>query len=290
VFGGFMTNTWIVATIVAVVAGLVGFFVILRGEAFAAHAIPNGSFAGAAGAVLLNVNVLVGLGTFSLLGALGIGVLGRGRRRDVVTAMTLVTMLALGALFVSFMAQSAPTAYSLLFGEVLGVASNQLLPTAGLALGTVGLLALLYRPLLLSSVLADLGEARGIPAARIELAFLACVALATTMTVPVVGTTLVFSLMIGAPAAARALAGAPARALALSVAIALVTVWSAIAAAYELNLPVGFFVGVLSAASYALGRAWAAWRRGGGIGRSARLSSSAGGPDNRARATAFGHP
>ncbi len=89
-----MINAWIVATIVAVIAGVVGFFVVLRGSAFQAHAIPNGAFAGAAGASLIGVNTLVGLGVFSVLAALGIGTLGRRGRHDVVTALALVVMLA----------------------------------------------------------------------------------------------------------------------------------------------------------------------------------------------------
>src|ERR1700677_3063111 len=98
-FSGFMLNAWEVASIVAVVAGLVGFFVVLRGSAFVAHAIPNGSLAGAAGASLIGVNTVFGFGVFALLGALGIGVLGRRGRHDVVTALALVMMLGLGALF-----------------------------------------------------------------------------------------------------------------------------------------------------------------------------------------------
>ena len=96
-FSGFMVNAWEVATIVAVIAGVVGFFVVLRGSAFPAHAIPNGAFAGAAGANLIGVNTLVGLGVFAVLAALGIGSLGRRGRTDVVTALALVMMLALGA-------------------------------------------------------------------------------------------------------------------------------------------------------------------------------------------------
>src|ERR1700678_3860581 len=129
-FSGFMLNAWEVASIVAVVAGMVGFFVVLRGSAFVAHAIPNGSFAGAAGASLIGVNTLVGLGVFSLLGALGIGVLGRRGRRDVATALILVLMLALGAAFLSRTTEYEPEIYSLLFGEILGVSSSQILPVA----------------------------------------------------------------------------------------------------------------------------------------------------------------
>src|SRR6202161_3086652 len=105
-FSGFMTNTWIVATIVAVVAGAVGFFVVLRGSAFVADALPTGAFAGAAGASLIGVSALIGLCVFSLLGALGIGWLGRRARHDVAVALALVVMLGLGALFLSFSVRS----------------------------------------------------------------------------------------------------------------------------------------------------------------------------------------
>ena len=115
-FSSFMVNAWIVATIVAVAAGAVGFFVVTRGASFVAHALPNGSFAGAAGAALVGVDTLIGLAVFALLGALGIGLLGRRGRHDVATALVLVLMLALGALFLSLSSQYAPEVYSLLFG------------------------------------------------------------------------------------------------------------------------------------------------------------------------------
>lgn len=260
-FAGFMLDAWTVASIVAVVAGAVGFFAVLRGSAFVAHAVPTGSFAGAACASLVGINTLVGLGAFSLLGALGIGLLGRRGRHDVVTALALVSMLGLGSLFLSFSGEYAPEVYSLLFGEVLGISANQVAPTAALALVCMVAILVLYRPLMLSSVLGEVGEARGVSLFRMELCFLAVVALAATMTVPVVGTTLIFSLMIGAPAAARSFTDRPLIAMGLSVAIALITVWSAIAASFETNYPVGFFVGAISATAYTLGRAWAAWRQ-----------------------------
>jgi zinc/manganese transport system permease protein len=256
-----MVNAWIVASVVAVVAGVVGFFVVLRGSAFVAHALPNGSFAGAAGAALIGINTIIGLAAFALLGALGIGWLGRRGRHDVATALTLVMMLALGALFLSLGVQYAPEVYSLLFGEVLGISSNQLAPTVGLGAIALVTMAVISRPLMLSSVLAEAGEARGVSALALELGFLLVVALATTMTVPVVGTLLIFSLMIGAPAAARALTSRPGRALALSVAIALAIVWAAIAGAYQTDYPVGFFVGMISAGCYLGGRLWAGGRR-----------------------------
>jgi zinc/manganese transport system permease protein len=260
-FAGFMMNTWAVATIVAPVAGVVGYFVVLRGSAFPAHAIPKGAFAGAAAAALLGISTLIGLAVFSLLGALGIGALGRRTRHDVATALALVMMLALGAAFLSRTTEYEPEIYSLLFGEILGVSATELLPVAILGAACIAAILLLYRPLTLSSVVPEIAEARGIRPYRIEIAFLVIVALATAMAIPVVGALLIFSLMIGPPAAARSLTSHPAIAMLLSTAIALATVWIAIAASYQMNWPVGFFVGTFAALSYALGRGCAAWHR-----------------------------
>ena len=218
-FASFMINAWVVATIVAVIAGAVGFFVVLRGSAFPAHAIPNGTFAGAAGASLLGVNTLAGLGVFAVLAAVGIGVLGRRGRNDVVTALALVVMLALGAVFLSQTTQYEPEIFSLLFGEVLGVASNEILPVAVLGVVCIAAVLVLYRPLILSSVVPDIGESKGVSSQRMETAFLVVVALATAMTVPVVGALLIFSLMIGPPAAARSFTNRPSVAMVLSIAI-----------------------------------------------------------------------
>lgn len=260
-FSSFMVNAWEVSGIVAVVAGAVGFFTVLRGSAFAAHAIPNGAFAGAAGAILIGVSTLLGLGVFALIGAIAISLLGRRGRHDVATALALVTMLGLGALFLSLSSEYESEVYSLLFGEILGIASNELAPTLiGAALCLLAIV-LLYRPLMLTSVLPEVGESHGISGFAIDVAFLLVLALATAMTVPVVGTLLFFSLAIGAPAAARSFTNRPLAAMGLSVVIALAIVWIAIAASYQTNYPVGFFVGGCAALSYAIGRLWAALRR-----------------------------
>ncbi len=271
-FSGLMTNAWIVATIVAVIAGVVGFFVVLRGDAFPAHAIPNGAFAGAAGAALVGANALLGLGTFAVLAALGIGWLGRRGRHDVVTALALVMMLALGAAFLSHTTEYSEQIFALLFGEVLGVSTTEILPVAALAVVCLSAIAVLYRPLLLSSTVPEIAEARGVSAHRMETIFLVVLALATAMTVPVVGALLIFSLMIGPPAAARTLTSRPFVAMTLSTVVALVTVWVAIASSYWTNWPIGFFVGLFSAADYGLGRAIAAGRAARARGRLTALA------------------
>jgi zinc/manganese transport system permease protein len=264
-FAGYMLNTWAAATMVAVVAGVVGFFVVLRSSAFVAHAVPHGAFGGAAGAFWLGINTLFGLGVFAVLGALAVGWLGRRGRHDVVTALSLVLMLGLGALFLSFSVEYAPEVYSLLFGEVLGVARTDLLPIAGLGAACLAATAALYRPLLLASAMPEVAEAGGLRLAVLETGFLLVVALATTMTVPVVGAFLMFSLTIGPAGAARSLTDSPARAIGLSVVVALAVVWSAIAVSYASNWPIGFFVGTFGLALYVAGRAWRRWRPASGV-------------------------
>ncbi len=260
-FSGLMMNTWIAATVVAVVAGGTGFFAVLRGQSFAAHAIPNGAFAGAAGAGLIGLNVIWGLAVFAVAGALGIGALGRRARQDVVTALVLVLMLGLGALFLSLSTEYAEVTYSLLFGEVFGVSSAVLLPITALGIAAVAVIAFMYRPLLLASAMPENADARGVSTRRMELLFLIVMALATSMTVPVVGALLMFALMIGPAAAARSFTKRPGHAIALATGIALVVVWAGIVASYLTNWPLGFYVGVFAAGFYLLGNAWTAVRR-----------------------------
>ena len=267
-FAGYLMNAWEAATIVAVVAGVVGFFTVLRGSAFAAHSLPNGAFAGAAGASLIGASPLLGLAVFSLAGAGFIAALGRRARNDVATALTIVLMLASGDLFLSRTSEYTPKIFSLLFGEVLGVSRSELVPTAGIAAACILVMLFLYRPLMLSSIVPDVAEARGIATWRMDLAFLVVIALVTTMAVPVVGSLLIFSLLIGPPAAARSFTDSPMTAIGLSVVLALTTVWASIAASYATDLPIGFFVGAFSALAYTAGRAWAA-------GQTRRRSSGA---------------
>jgi zinc/manganese transport system permease protein len=260
-FSGLMLNTWIAATVVDGIAGVTGLFAVLRGQTFAAHAIPNGAFAGAAGASLLGLNPFVGLAAFSVAGALGIAGLSRRARNDVATALTFVMMLGIGALFVSWSTEYAQEAYSLLFGEVFGVSTDEVLPIVVLGVVSIAAILVMFRPLMLSAAMPEVAEARGVPPRRLDLAFLLVMALATSMTVPVVGALLMFSLMIGPAAAARSLTARPVLAMTLAVAIALVTVWTGIAVSYWSNWPLGFFVGIIGAAFFLASRAYATARR-----------------------------
>jgi len=253
-FASFMINTWIAATVIAVVAGVVGFFVVIRGSAFAAHALPLGTFPGAAAAAVLGINPLIGLLVFSGLGVIGISQLGRRGRHEIATALSFVMLLGLGALFLSMTTEYFQAVYASLFGEVLGVSSSELVPVIVISVVSVALTAILFRPLLLSSVSPELGEARGIPARRMELLFLSILALATAVALPVVGALLVFSLMVGPASAARSLTDRPSRAVLLSAGLSVLTVWISIALSFASDWPIGFFVGGLSAIAYGAGR------------------------------------
>ena len=224
VFSAFMVNAWIVGTIVAVVAGAVGFFVVTRGSAFAAHALPNGSFAGAAGAALIGVNTLIGLAVVCLLR----GARDRAarppwspRRRD--RAGPRDDARARSAVSQPQRRSTRPRSTHCCSERSSGSAPTSWRRRSGWPpLAFVGL-AVLYRPLMLSSVLAEVARARGIGEFAIELGFLVVVALTAAMTIPVVGHAARVQ-RDDRRAGRRALADdTPGRAMALSVAIALAT-------------------------------------------------------------------
>jgi zinc/manganese transport system permease protein len=253
-FASFMIDDWIAGSLIAVTAGLIGFFVILRGATFAAHALPLGTFPGAAAASLLGINPLAGLIVFAGLGVLGISAFARTTRNDVATALTLIFLLGIGILLLSLSGHYANRVYALLFGEILGVSNADILPVAIIGLIVAATLIAAFKPLLLSTISPDLATASGTSPRLANILFLSLLGLTTAMALPVVGALLVFSLMTGPPAAARTLSHRPAFAMALSALIALAMVWAAIALSYLTNWPVGFFVGSLAAFCYAASR------------------------------------
>lgn len=267
-FTSFLMSTWYAVTMVAIVSGLVGYFVVLRRATFAAHAIPQGAFAGAAGAVLIGVAPIAGLGVFSVAGAFGIAFLTKRGRRDAVTALVLVSMLALGGCLLSWSGQFATQAYSLLFGEVLGISRVDLISIGALTVTTIVAIGAFARPLLLTSVLEEVASSRGVRTTRYELVLLVIVAMATTVAVPVVGALLMFVLMVAPAGAAVAIARAPSTGVVLSIGVALLVAWGAVVCSYATNWPIGFFVGVGGGGVYLLARLLGhyrshrgAWRR-----------------------------
>ena len=196
----FMRTAFAASGVAAVLAGFVGYFLVLRGQAFAGHALSHVGFTGATGAALFGVSPLAGLVGFTLLAGVFMGALGEKlAERDVAIGMTLSLALGLGLLFLHFYTSAATRAAALLFGNVLGVDDAALWTLVVLAALSLAALALIGRPLLFASLQAELAEARGLPMRALSIGFLAIVAIAVAECSQIVGVLLVFTLMVGPP-------------------------------------------------------------------------------------------
>lgn len=239
----FMRHAFEAGTIVAIVAGVVGYFVVMRRLSFAAHALSHVGFAGAAGAVLANLSPLFGLMVFTSGGGIAIAFLGRkAASRDVQIGTVLAFMLGLGVLFISLYKGYATEAYSLLFGEILGISSSDVITT--LIAGIVILLAVavFYRKLLFTSLDEDVAEAKGVSILLMSIVSLLLIAFATSIAVQVVGVLLIFALMVTPAAIAQRVAHRPAEGIALSVVIALLSTWIGLFISFYVPFPVSFFI------------------------------------------------
>jgi zinc/manganese transport system permease protein len=275
----FMGNALIGGTIVALAAGLIGYFVVVRQTAFAAHALAHIGFPGATGAVLLGVPVAVGLGVFCVGGALVIGVLGkRAAEREVVTGTVLAMASALGLFFNSLATKSSSTITNVLFGNLLAISEGQLVSFA-ILLAVLGLnVGIIYRPLLFSSVNALVAEAKGVPVRALSMIFMALLGITVAMAVQAVGTLLLFALVVTPAATAIMLTPRPARAMVASTAISLSAVWLGLGASAMFNLPPSFPIVTIACAVWAT--VWLVSRRG---AAAAHPSSPAAGARGEAR-------
>ncbi len=240
----FMQHAFEAGTIVAIIAGIIGYFVVLRRLAFAAHALSHIGFTGAAGAVLFDLNPILGLFTFTMGGALAMAILGRRTAsRDVQIGIVLAFMLGLGILFISlYTGGYATEVYSILFGEILGISITNVWITLITGILILGIFFAIYKPLLFTSLDEDLAEAKGISLFAIGLIFMLLIAAATSIAVQVVGVLLIFSLMVTPAAAAHLLARRPINGIYISIAIALLTTWFGIFIAFYIPYPVSFFI------------------------------------------------
>jgi zinc/manganese transport system permease protein len=251
----FMQNALVTGTIVAVLAGAIGYFVVLRGQSFAAHTLSQVGFPGAAAGVLVHTSPLLGLIAFCTAAALGIGFAGRGldvgRRAEAAVVGTILAFsLGLGLLFFRLYAGSAQGIYEFLFGTILGISDSAVLTTALLAVVSLAVLVTIARPLLFASVDPDMAQARGVPVRGLSMAFMVLVALAVAQAVQIVGTLLIFALLVAPAAAAQQLTSRPWLGLWLSIALALVFTWAGLAVAYFTIYPVGFFITTFAFGSY----------------------------------------
>jgi zinc/manganese transport system permease protein len=252
----FMQHAFEAGTIVAVLAGVVGYFVVLRQSSFAAHAMSEIGFAGASGGVAFGFSAVYGMLGLSLAGAALIGALGkRLRGRDAAIGSVLAFSLGLGSYFITrYKSESASGPFGLLFGEILGISVHDVRVIAISAAVTLAVIAAVYRPLLFASLDEDVAEARGVPVRALSIGFFMVVAVAVTAAVQVVGVLLIFSLLVVPGAIAERLCRTPGRSIALCVVSSLAFVWAGLAVTYYTKFPVGFLISAFAFVAYALVR------------------------------------
>ena len=247
----FMRTAFVASGVAAILAGAVGYFLVLRGQTFAGHALSHVGFTGATGAALFGLSPLAGLLGFTVIAGIGMGLFGEKlAERDVAIGMMLSLALGLGLLFLHFYTAAATQATALLFGNVLGVDDAALWTLVVLAIGSLAALAYIARPLIFASLQAELAEARGVSLRLVSVAFLAIVAIAVAECAQIVGVLLVFTLMVGPAAAARNVSRRLGAAVALSAGIALFEAWGGLSLAYYTDWPVSFWITALSGLVY----------------------------------------
>lgn len=263
----FMRNALIGGTLVALAAGLIGYFIVVRNTAFAAHALAHIGFPGATGAVLLGVPVTVGLGVFCIGGALVIGALGKkADEREIATGTVLAAATGLGLFFSSLATKSSSTVTNVLFGNLLAVTHEQLIVFAILVAVLAVTIAVIFRPLLFASVNADVAEAKGVPVRALSMIFLALLGLAITMAVQAVGTLLLFALVVTPAATAIMLTARPVVAMLISTVLSLLAVWAGLVASSVFDLPPSFVIVAIVCTVWLV--VWSVAQRAGTVPRS----------------------
>lgn len=247
----FMLRAFAASGIVAVVAGIVGWFLVLRGQTFAGHALSHVGFAGATGAALVGAPPLAGMIAITLAAGIGMGLLAeRISGRDVAIGIVLALALGFGLLFLSLNQSTSLQATAILFGNVLAVSPSMLATLMVLGAATLVAMALISRPLLFATLQPELADAKGVSPRMIGVIFLAVAALAVAQSVQIVGVLLVFALMVGPPAAAQLITPRVVPGLVLSAGLALGQAWLGIVVAWHTDWPTSFAIVVVSALVY----------------------------------------
>jgi len=247
----FMVNAFAASGIVAVLAGVVGYFLVMRGQTFAGHALSHVGFTGATGAVLLGISPMWGMVGFTLAAGVSMGALGEKLAgRDVAIGVILSLALGFGLLFLHFFTAYATQVTALLFGNVLGVNRDTLSELAALAVASLVALAAIMRPLLFASLQPELAEAKGVSLRAVSMLFLAIAALAVAACTQIVGVLLVFTLMVGPAAAAQNLTTRLFTGLVLAALLALAQAWLGVTLAFYTDWPTSFWITALAALVY----------------------------------------
>lgn len=257
----FMVNALRAGTIVAIVAAVVGWFMVLRHQSFAGHTLAVVSFPGAAAAVYLGLSATAGYFVAAIAAALVMATVRRSSLGSVLSQESAVIgtvqafALAVGALFVSLYGGFLDSITGLLFGTFLGISDGQVLTLAIVALGVVVILAIMARPLLFASIDPDVASARRVPVGWLAVGFLLLLGCTAAEVSQITGALLVFALMVMPAAAAQQVTTRPALSLCLSVVLAICITWAALVAAYSSTYPVGFYVSTFGFGVYVLAAA-----------------------------------
>jgi zinc/manganese transport system permease protein len=247
----FIRNALIASGIAAIVAGITGYFLVMRGQTFAGHALSHIGFAGATGSGLIGLDPIWGMLGFTVAAGAGMGMLGeRISTRDVAIGVVLSLALGFGLLFLHYHTSFAAQATAILFGNILAVEPSMIASLAIMGTANLVALAAIMRPLVFASLQPELAEAKGVPVRLVSTMFLVIVAGAVSECAQIVGVLLVFTLMVGPPAAAQRLTSRLWSGIAMSAALALAEAWLGITLAFYSDWPVSFCISLLSALGY----------------------------------------
>ncbi|GHO84083.1 metal ABC transporter permease [Dictyobacter formicarum] len=254
----FMRNALLAGTVISLLAGFVGYFVVLRHQAFASESLSDVAFTGALAGAVLGINPLVTLLFITVAVALAMGGLGeRLQERDVATGTILAWVLGLGALCLSkFTTQVSGTgtgfsAAQVLFGNMLGISSEQLVTLIYIGVPTLLVLSVIARPLLFASLDPVVAAARRVPVRVLGLIFVVLLAITVSEATMAVGALLVFALILLPAAIAHRLTSAPFVALALSIVIAILLTWVGITLGFYTGYPISVCISLPAFICYA---------------------------------------
>lgn len=249
----FLQYAFIAGTLIAIVCAIVGYFIVLRAQAFAAESLSCVGFTGATGAAVLGLSSLMGTFLFTILIALGFGIFSkRLKGRDIEVGMVLSFALGLGVLFLKLYTTNAAEAVGILFGSILSVTTNDLY--ISLVTGTVALvvLGIIFRPLLFSSIDPEVAQARGVPVQLLGIIFMVLIGITIAEAILVVGVLLVFALLIAPAATAQHMSNRPLMSILLSILLGLGFMWGGMFLGLLFHVPVSFFIAALASVTYLL--------------------------------------
>ncbi len=267
----FMVNAYRAGTIVAVIAGALGWFMVLRRQAFAGHTLAIVSFPGAAAAILAGISAVIGYFAATIGAALVIAAVPRstgsraGSSESAIIGTVQAFALASGALFVSLYGGFLNGLTGLLFGSFLGISAGQVVVLLVVTAAAFATLALIARPLFFATVDPDVAAARGVPVRLLSATFLVLLGCAAAEVSQITGALLVFALLVMPAATAQQLTAKPMTSFWLTIGFGVLTAWLGLAAAYYSVYPVGFFITTFGFAGYVLAAATRA-----GLRRAAR--------------------